>query len=190
MPKGMLKALIVLGCFAAASKIAPAQEVVHALTGTISSVDPSAKSITIFTDRHTESHFKDLTSSKVPISFDKKIREDATPADAFKKQGAYVILFYYGGGCGQTAVAMRDLGAGPFTEETGTVIKFESRDHSLSVKDASGVVQSFKIAEKTVAETGVGAEEGFKFQIQKGDQIRVLASSVSGNPTALFVSSM
>jgi hypothetical protein len=186
----MLKALIVLGCFAAANWTAAGQEVVHALTGTVSSINPGSKTITIFTDWHTESRFKDLTSSKVPISFDKKIREDTTPADAFKKEGAYIILFYYGGGSGQTAVAMRNLGGGPFTEETGTVSKFENRDHSLSVKDASGVVQSFKITENTVGETASGAAEGFKFQIQKGDQVRVLSSSVDGNPTALFVSTM
>lgn len=190
MHRRMLRASIVFACFSFAVSAAFAQEVVHALTGTVSSIDPSAKTITVFTDRHAQTNFKDLTSSKVSIAFDKKMREGATPADSFKSNGAYVIVFYYGEGNARTAVAMRNLGNGPFAADTGTVVKFENRDHSISIKEDSGVVESFKISENTVAETGIGAVEGFKFQPQKGDSVRIVSSSASGSPTALFVSNM
>jgi hypothetical protein len=186
----MLRRLIVLACFSLMTSTAFAQEVVHALTGTVSAINPAGKTITVFTDQHFQKSFKDLTDSKVPISFDKKIREEATPVNTFKTNGAYVIVFFYGQGASQTAVAMRNLGNGPFAADTGTVAKFDSHDHSLSIKEASGVEESFKISAQTVAETGIGAVEGFNFHPQKGDQVRVVSSAVSGNPTALFVSNM
>lgn len=190
MLRSTLKALFVVGCLALACRMATAQEVVHALTGTVSAIDPGDKTITIFTDGHTQSQFNDLTGGKVPVSFDKRIRADASPVDTFKKEGAYVIVYYYGGGNGKTAVALRNLGSGPFTQDMGTVAKFESRDHSISVKDPSGVVQSFKITPDTVAETSFGAVDGLKFQAPKGEQLRVLAANVDGSPTALFISAM
>ncbi len=190
MQRGLLNGLLVLACFSLIPSAAFAQEVIHALTGTVSSIDPAAKTVTVFTDQHFQKSFKDLTDPKVSISFDKKIREGTIPVDTFKTNGAYVIVFFYGQGASQTAVAMRNLGAGPFAADTGTVEKFESRDHSLSITDASGVVQSFKITPQTIAETGIGAVDGFRFQPQKGDQIRVVSSTVNGNPTALFVSHM
>jgi Cu/Ag efflux protein CusF len=185
-----LKTLILLGCILSVAVAATAQEVVHALTGTVRSIDPASKTITIFTDNGSEGLFKNLTNPKLKIDFDKKLRTDASTVDTFKGEGTYVIVYYFGDGNVRTAVALRNLGSGPFTNNIGTVVKLEGRGRLLLIKDKSGSVESFKITPDTVAETDVGVVDGFKFQPQKDDQVRVVATMVNGTPTALFIRTM
>jgi len=190
MSRGIVKTCILAGCLFFACVAATAQEVVHALTGTVSSIDAAGKTITVFTDNHSDGFFKDRTNSKAPIKLDRKIRNDATADDASKKQGAYVIVFYFGEGEARNAVGLRSLGPGPFTRSTGTVVKFEGKEHSLSIKDESGEIESFKITSDTVAETSTGVVDGFKFEPQKGDHVQVTAAAASGSATALFVNAL
>lgn len=178
------------GCIWVASAAVAAQEVVHALTGTVNNVNLAAKTITILTDDGSNSTFKDLTDPDTKIDFDKRIRAGAAEVDTFTQKGAYAIIFYFGEGNMRTAVAVRSLGSGPFTKNNGTVTKFDGRAHLLSIREESGTVESFKIAADTVAETGMGAEEGFKFEPQKDDRVQVIASLVNGSATALFINSM
>ena len=182
--------LIVLGCLTFTSTIAAkAQEVVHALTGTIKSIDAGGKTITIFTDKGSEATFQCLTNPQTRLVFDKKIRADAKAADTFKDMG-YVIVFYFGNSDVRTAVALRALGAGPFTSGAGTVVKFAARARSVSIKDESGAIQSFKLTADTVAETGVGVLDGSKFHSNEGDRVRIVAKAEDGSPSALFIHAM
>lgn len=188
--RGSLKTFIFVGCILSVAAPAMAQEVVHALTGTVRSIDSASKTITIFTDNGSEGQFKDLTDPKLKVDFDKKLRTDSSTVDTFKGQGAYVIVFYFGDGDVRTAVALRNLGPGPFTNNVGVVVKFDAREHRLVIKNKSGLITSFKIAPDTVAETDFGAVNGSKFQAQKDDQVRVVGATVNGAPTALFVRTM
>lgn len=176
-------------CLGWSGRAALAQEVVHALTGTVSSIDPTDKTITMFLDGGGQGIFKDMTNQKVSMSVDKKLLADTTTPDEFKKSGAYVIVFYFGGIDSRTAVALRSLGAGPFTATTGTVTKFEQH-HSISVQDKSGATQTFALDADTVAEGMSGAVSGPKFQADKGDHVRIVGGTKNGAPTALFVSEM
>jgi hypothetical protein len=173
-------------CLGWSCRATQAQEVVHALTGTVSSIDPANKTITLFLDGGKEGIFKDATNTKVSV--DKKLLADSTTPDAFKQQGAYVVVFYCGNGDERKAVALRSLGAGPFTATVGTVDRFENHDHSITVTDSSGAKQTFKISADTIAEGIVGAVNGLKFSAEKGDHVRVVGTSQSAGPTALFVS--
>lgn len=166
-----------------------AQEVVHALTGTVTSIDASAKTISIYTDNRSEGVFEDMTNSNTPIEFDKDTRANATAVDSFKMKGAYVIVFHFGGGDVLTAVALRNLGAGPFSKDTGTIVKIEGKN-SIAVADESGTIKSFKLAKNTVAETVYGSVIGFKYQPHKGDKVRMTATVVNGNETALLVNTL
>ena len=182
----VLCACFIAGCLGSSSVAGSAQEVIHALTGTVSSIDITAKTITLFQDSGSSAVFKDMTSGKVPISFDKRIRAETTAADGFQKKGAYAIVFYYGADDPKTAVAVRSLGSGPFTSAVGTVTECE-KGHSVSVRDNTGAVQTFKIDADTVAEGMYGAVDGLKFQADKGDQVRVVATEKNGTLTALFI---
>ena len=186
---------IAVACFVAASFgsfsfCAAAQEVVHALTGTVSAVDAVSKTVTLLHDGGGTIVFKDMSTVKTPVSFDKKIHAETTAADTFKKSGAYVIVFYFGQEDGRTIVALKSLGEGPFTSATGTVTRYEGHDRAITVTDESGAQQTFKITDDTVGEGGFGAVNGLKFQVQKGDKVRVVASTAGGTQTALFIRQM
>ena len=187
MLRKTLFAFAVVGCLGFSAGVLRAQSVVHALTGTVSAIDPSDKTITLYLDGGSEGTFRDSTDGKSSISVDKHVLVDTTSVDTFKKKGAYVIVFYFGGRDMRTAVALRSLGSGPFTAADGTVTQFENREHSISVEDKSGTVQSFKITGETVAEGNFGAIDGLKFQTQKGDHVRVVGTTENGSPTALFI---
>ena len=186
----MLKAIVcniaVSICFGSIAIPATAQQVVHALTGTVSSINSANKTISVFQDNGTQGEFSDGTSAKAHLSIDKKVALDTTAAEIFKKAGAYVVVLYYGGDQDRTAVALKNLGAGPFTSITGSVVKFDSK-HAIQVADSSGATQSYKLIQDTIGEGYMGAVDGFKFQAQKGDKVRIVASKDDSGFTALFV---
>jgi hypothetical protein len=188
----MLRALagtcVLAGCVLSLPVASAAQEVVHALTGTVSAINSTAGYITVFQDNGTRGVFDDMTA-KHRVSLDKRIAADTTAVNAFDKQGAYAIVFYYTKGDDQIAVALKNLGAGPFASTVGTVKKFDGH-RELTVVDKTGAAQTFKVDEKTVAEGMFGAVEGSKFDTHKGDQVRVVSANVGGTPTALFLTTM
>ncbi len=190
----MLKALwcccVFAGCLSSLAVSASGQQVVHALTGTVSSIDELTKTLIVFQDNGSEGQFKDMTDAKTHIVIDKKVALESASPDSFKKKGAYVIVFYCGDNEDRTAVALKNLGAGPFTSIEGTVVKFEAKQHSISLQDTSGTMQTFKIAQDTVTEGYMGVMDGYKFQAQKGDHIRVVGIADSSGSTALFVREM
>jgi hypothetical protein len=186
---GQLKASILAACFLLVSVAATAQEVVHALTGTVYSINASAKTITVFTDNRSDGLFQDMMNSDTAVKINKSIRAIAPPVDSFKMKGAYVIIFYFGGDNARTAVAVRSLGAGPFSKDTGTIVKIDERN-SISIADESGAIKSFKLTSDTVAETEYGAVIGAKYQPHKGDKVRVTAKAVNGSATALLINTL
>jgi len=186
MWKALVCSMAVSGCLGLVAAPARGQQVVHALTGTVSSINSASKTISVFQDNGTQGEFSDGTDSKAHLGIDKKVALDTTAADVFKKQGAYVIVLYYGGDQNRTAVALKNLGSGPFTSATGTVVKFDSK-HSIQVEDGSGTTQSYRITQDTIGEGYFGAVDGNKFQAQKGDKVRIVASKDDSGLTALFV---
>ncbi len=58
---------------------------------------------------------------------------------------------------------------------------------SRRFKNASGTEESFHLDPKTVADTSTGVMEGYKFDLTKGDQVRVMAAPANGTTTALLI---
>jgi hypothetical protein len=84
--------LVHFGCCSLCTLAATAQEVVHALTGTVTSMN-AGKTIEVDTDDGSEVEFKDLTKSNIPLEFDKDLRAQAAPADSFNTKGTQVIVY-------------------------------------------------------------------------------------------------
>ena len=181
---------ILAGLFSMVSASAIAQEVVHAMAATVNSVDATAKTVTVTGDEDgTAGTYDELADSKTHLAFDKSLRADSTSAGEFKKSGDRAIVYYYGYGSMRTVVALRDLGTGPFTKSSGTVVKFEGRDHSISIKSDSGSIESFKVESNKVADTRQGAVSGSKYQPAKGTKVQLIVTQVNGSPTAVFIES-
>jgi hypothetical protein len=164
-----------------------AQEIIHALTGTVRSIGAADKSLVLFQDGGHEKMFKGSTDAKARATLHKKLGNEAISVDELKTEGAYVIVFYCGGGDEPTAVAVKDLGKGPFTAISGTVTKFDSHARSVTVQDETGTAQSFKISGDTVVEGSMGVVEGLKFSPEKGEKLRVVATKAADGGTALFL---
>jgi hypothetical protein len=167
------------------ASLASAQEIVHALAGTVNNVNQKDGLIAINTDDGSRGTFK--ATSKLPANLDKNLSADVVPAAKFTATSTHVILYYFGDGEVRTAVAVHDLGTAALEKETGAVVRFDKHAHLLTIKNASGAEVSFHIGAKTVAETSMGAVEGYKFDLEKGDQVRITAATVDGNDTALFI---
>lgn len=187
MLKMLVRIPLLVGCLSLASLAATAQEIVHALTGTVSAIDADAKTITVATDDGSDGTFHYLTDSHASMKFDKAMRTDATAPGDFKQQGAQVIVYYFGTGGGRTVVAVKSLGAGPFTTTSGTVVKYDKKEHSLVVKDQSGATQSFNITASTIAETDAGVTEGLKFDPRRDEKVIVSSTGSGGSSTAVFI---
>ncbi len=189
MFRALVKFCLLTGCVISLQVSLAAQEVVHALTGTVSSIDKATHSIAVLQDVGGSNVFQDLTNPKTRFDFDKKVQAGTIAADAFNANGAYVIVFYIGMSDNRTAVAFKNLGAGPFSSAVGTIKKFE-RGRSVTVQDESGALQTFKITPDTVAEGYAGAVDGSRFQAQAGDKVRIVSGVVGGAPAALFIRGM
>jgi hypothetical protein len=187
MTKSTLSTWIIYAFFLFVPVASSAQEVIHALAGVVISINQKAKTIFLSTDDESDGNFKDLVASKTPLKFDKKLTADAIAADAFTEVGAHVVVLYYGYHEMRTVIALRNMGSGPLTWTDGKVLKYEGKSHTLTIQDTTSNVVSFKVTESTVAETPVGAAKGFKFQIDKGNHVRVTAANVNGDSTALFI---
>lgn len=189
MPRALLNLCVIAGSVICIPFSVAAQQVVHALTGTVSSIDKAAETVAVLQDVGGSGVFQNPAKPKARVSLDKKIEPGTVAADAFKENGAYVIVFYYGGSDNRTVVAFKNLGAGPFTSAVGKVKKFD-RARSITIEDDAGALQTFKINPDTIAEGYIGAVDGTKFQVQTGDKVRLVGAVVGGSPTALFLRTM
>src|SRR5580704_9348041 len=156
MLRALVKTCALAGCIVFVPVSMTAQQVVHALTGTVSSINKASQTIAVLQDVGGDGVFQNPSNPKPRVALDKKIEPGTIAADTFKENGAYVIVFYYGGSDSRTVVAFKNLGAGPFTSAAGTIKKFE-RARAITIQDESGAVQTFKIGSDTVAESYAGA---------------------------------
>jgi hypothetical protein len=84
-------------------------------------------------------------------------------------------------------VALHDVGAGPFINSIGKVVKLDRRDHLLTIQNSKGGQETFAIDAKTVADTETGVVTNYKFDYSKGVRVRILATQANGSQTALLV---
>ncbi len=175
-------------CLCAAAPAARAQQMVHAMAGTVASVMPNLKMIEITTNDGGDSHFQWVHSDKDHLNFDKNVSADAAPVNASAVKGNHIILYYIGDGDPRVAIALRDLGSADVQDVSGTVVKFDKHEHMLTVKNSDGGAEvTFHLDPKTVGDTSNGVTENFKFDFDKGQWVHVTATLVDGASTAWLV---
>jgi hypothetical protein len=165
---------------------AKAQEMVHAVSGTVTTIHPKIQMTDIQTDDGSPDSFQ-WTKSGVAINFDKSVSADTVAADKYTTLQAPVIAYYYGVGQVRTLVAVHELGTGPFVKSIGRVVKLDRRAHLLTIQNSKGGEEIFAIDAKTVADTETGVVTNFKFDYNKGVQVRVIAAQANGSNTALLI---
>jgi hypothetical protein len=187
MKKATFKSCLIATCFALVTTVSHAQERVHAISGTVTAIHPKISMMEIATDDGSSSHFRWTKTGEASLEFDKTVRADTTEADKFTTMGHHVIVYYYGEGTVRTVVALHDLGDGSVQKSSGTVVKLNRRDRTLTIKNEAGTELSFHLDPKTVADTATGVTQGFKYDLSKGEQVLVTATPGEGSDTALLI---
>ena len=174
-------------CLLFSALCSSAQEVVHALTGTVLSINSKTKTMLVKQDDGTEGVFRLPTKQDGSLDFDRNVKADTTPAAAFTKMKTQALIYYIGFDMNRTVIAVQDLGPAPLVKVLGPVVRFNKHRHLLTVQNASGAEVTFQVDDKTVAETPGGVVEADKFDPQKGDDLRIVALSSPGTAKALFI---
>jgi hypothetical protein len=189
MMKPTFKAFFFATCFALIATAVQAQERVHALSGTVKSSNAKIGMTEIETDDGSSSHFRwMLFADAEAVNFDKTISANAVSPDKLTATGHHVIAYYFGQDTTiRILVALHDLGDGPVESRVGTVVKMDRHDHLLTIKNSEGTEESFHIDAKTVADTAPGVSIGFKFDLSKGETVRVTAAQANGSATAVLI---
>jgi len=187
----MFKHLSALGICAILSFFVPvvahSQMVVHAVSGTVKSVDSKSKTMTVAVDQGSDMQFKIQSGTAPALNFDAELRGDAVDAAKFNGVGDFVVVYFYGFDTNRTAVAVKDFGKGQLEKLTGIVSSYDRHNHAVTVRTSDGKTQTFPLDNKAVVDTGMGLEAGRKFDPSKGDSVRVTATDSNGKNVAVFI---
>jgi hypothetical protein len=181
---GLTLVMVSLAAFCAS---AGAQMVVHAMSGVVKGIDAHAKTMDVTIENGDTSQFKLPNDAKVSLDFDNALRSDSVAANDFQHVGDFVVVYYYGYDDNRTAVAVKDLGTGPFDKVEGSVVAYDKHDRTMTVKDGSGKSESFVLSDHLVVDTGVSVAPGRSFGPHKGDYVRVTYTKTGDKNTAVFV---
>ena len=182
---GWMLAVTLMACCGTAG----AQMVVHAVSGIVKAIDPHAKTMDVEVDTGGTSQFKLAANPKVALDFDNALRSDSVDPEKFEHVGDFVVVYYYGYDADRTAVALKDLGAGPFEKIEGTVVSFDKHARTMTVKDDSGKSAPFALSDHLIVDTGMSVASGRGFDPHKGWQVRVTYTNAGDKNTAVFVRS-
>jgi hypothetical protein len=164
------------------------QEIVHAMAGTLTRIDPAGGSLTLkLPDQSTET-FELKTVLSAQISFDKTLREESvTPSEL--PHGDTNAIVYYFGLSPLIAVAVKDLGKGAATI-TGTVARADKAKRSIETKTAKGGENTCYLTKDTTVETSSGAVDGTRYSPQSGERVSMICTEKGGREEAEFVQSL
>jgi hypothetical protein len=181
---GQMLILVALAVFCAS---ASAQMVVHAVSGIVKAINANSNTMDVAVDNGTMSQFKLPTDAKVTLDFDNALRSDSVNASKFEHVGAFVVVYYYGYDDNRTAVAVKDLGAGPYQKIEGTVTAFDKHNRAMTVKDDSGKAESFALDAHLVVDRGTSVDSGRGYSAHKGDHVTVTYTSAADKNSAVFI---
>lgn len=168
---------------------AGAQMVVHAVSGMVKVVNNDSKTMILTEDNGDVSIFKLPSDAKVTLDFDKALLSDSVEASKFGHVGNYVVVYYYGYDNDRTAVAVKDLGTGPFQKFEGTVMSFDKHTRTMAAKDDGGKSETFALDEHLIVDSGVTVASGRGYDPHKGYHVIVTYSQTGDKNSAVFIRS-
>jgi len=185
MKSPWLQNLVLIALVGTGSLTVQAQEVVHAVSGVVKSVDPKESFIGVKTNDGSDGNFVYERKLKENIEFDKSIKDGTLEPNGFNKIGDHVLIYYIDKGDQRTAVAIKDFGATALSVASGTVVK--AKHHEMVIKTDKGATQAFNIAKDASAETSMGVVSGLRFDPNDGDRVTVRYTQENGDNVAQFI---
>ena len=178
--------------FAATLETALAQDMVHAVSGTVTKVDKKAKTLTVKTEDGTENLFKYSDKTTVHGYHDASKMAKAGAADTYfeGKEGSHVIIRYTEKGADKAALSVEDFGKEGLKEGRGTVTKVDKAAHTVTVKTEDGTESTYSLGRDAAVDTEKGVVKGTDYTAKEGDKVVVHYSEDAGNKVAHFFRSL
>lgn len=161
----------------------------HALTGVISAVDSSAKTLAVKTADGAEHAFQYTDKTAVYDSqlAGQEVKKGAIDSYLAGKQGTQVVVRYTEKGSDNAATSVTDYGKEGLKVTEGTIDKADNAAHTLTIKTADGTKKSFDVSKDAVVESDHGAVDAAKWSYKQGGKIRVHYVNATGKDIAHFI---
>ena len=164
--------LITIAVLAGASY---AQDAIHAVTGAVTKVDTTAKTLALKTSDGAEEVFKYTEKTAVRDSHAAAHGTKMGVVESYfaGKEGAHVIVRYTGRGADKTATLVEDFGKDALKTGKGTITKVDRAAQTIAVKTDDGNEATYKLGSEAIVETEHGVVRGSRFAAKEGDKVVV-----------------
>jgi hypothetical protein len=178
----MLKTLALVSAFALTASLSlAAQDVVHAVDGTVKKVDAGTKTLVVETKDGTEHTFQ--YAGDVTVHGAKDTKRGAVDAAHGVEEGSKVAVHYTTVGGKDTAHEIDKIGDDGLKATDGTVSHIDRGAKTIAVKTADGTEETFHLTDRAAKDTGKGVAEG----VDKSAKVTVYYTEKAGTKTAHFI---
>ena len=173
---------MLLACAILLTFPASAQDVVHAVSGTVSHLDKAAKTIAVKTADGSEDVFRLTEHTAVRDSSKAAEHAKMGAADTYfaGKDGSKVVVRYIGRGTDKTATLVEDFGKDSLKAGRGTVTAVDKAAHTVAIRTEDGTVATYKMGNEAVVETDHGVVRGSRYLVKEGDRVSVHYTEEAG----------
>jgi Cu/Ag efflux protein CusF len=180
----MIKTIMLIGAFALTTSLsAAAQDVAHAVGGTVKKIDAGTKTVIVKSEDGTEHTFhyaKDVT-----VHGAKDTEKGTTDAVSGLKEGSKVAVHYTTVAGKDTAHEIDNIGDDGLKATEGTVSHVDKGAKTIAVKTADGGEETFHLTDRAAKDTGKDVAEG----AEKSAKVTVYYTEKAGTKTAHFIKS-
>ena len=181
----MIKTLAMVSALALSTSLSlAAQDVSHAVDGTVKKVDTGTKTIVVDAKDGTEHTFH--YTSAVTVDGAKDTSKGAVDAAHGVDEGSKVAVHYTVTGGKETAHEIDKIGDDGLKATDGTVTHIDRGAKTIAVKTADGSEQTFHMTDRAAKDTGKDVAGG----VAKSAKVTVYYTDKAGVKTAHFVKSI
>jgi hypothetical protein len=180
----MIKTLALVSAFALTTSLSlAAQDVVHAVDGTVKKIDSGTKTLVVETKDGTEHTFH--YAGDVTVHGAKDTERGAVDAAHGVAEGSKVAVHYTSVGGKDTAHEIDKIGDDGLKTTDGTVSHIDRGAKTIAVKTADGTEETFRLTDRAAKDTGKDVAEG----ADKSAKVTVYYTEKAGTKTAHFIKS-
>jgi hypothetical protein len=178
----MIKTLALVSAFALTASLSlAAQDVVHAVDGTVKKVDTGSKTMVIETKDGTDHTFHYV--GNVTVDGAKDTEHGTVDAAHGVTEGSKVAVHYTSEGGKDTVHEIDKIGDDGLKTTDGTVTHVDRGAKTIAVKTADGSEETFHLTARAAKDTGKGIGEG----ADKSAKVTVYYTEKAGTKTAHFI---
>jgi uncharacterized protein with beta-barrel porin domain len=178
----MIKTLALITALALSTSLSLcAQDVVHAVDGTVKKIDTGSKTIVVDTKDGTEHTFH--YASDVTVDGAKDTGKATAAGLGDLKEGSKVAVHYTVVAGKETTHEIDNIGDNGLKVTEGTVSHVDTGAKTIAVKTADGSVETFHLTDRVAKDTGKDIAKG----AAKSTKVTVYYTEKAGTKTAHFV---